>query len=72
MMSEKLTENNPDIADLSDMNRPTKIAERFTELYLNEWTEALTTLETPSEVSGIKILLKVTKVGNKTHSTMVH
>lgn len=73
-MSEKLTDNNPNITDLSDMNRPTKIAERFTELYNNEWTEAFETLETHTEkqVSNIKVLLMVTKVGNKTHSTSVH
>lgn len=29
IMGSKLTDNNPAIADLSDQNRPTKIAERF-------------------------------------------
>lgn len=38
--SEKLRKNNPNIADLSDANRPTKTVERFSELYDNEWTEA--------------------------------
>ncbi|XP_062613093.1 uncharacterized protein LOC134274862 [Saccostrea cucullata] len=37
---EKLRSNNPSIADLSDINRPTKLAEYFKELYDNEWTNA--------------------------------
>lgn len=36
----KLTDNNSTICDLSDPNRPTKLAEMFSELYDNEWTEA--------------------------------
>ncbi|XP_052076883.1 uncharacterized protein LOC127714893 [Mytilus californianus] len=32
--------NNPNIADLSDMNRPTKVAEKFNSLYDNQWTDA--------------------------------
>ncbi|KAL3878812.1 hypothetical protein ACJMK2_031140 [Sinanodonta woodiana] len=34
-----LHENNPNIVDLSDPNRPTKLAERFSELYSNEHTD---------------------------------
>lgn len=37
--SAMLTYDNPNIADLSDMNRPTKLAEQFSELYDNEWTD---------------------------------
>ncbi|KAL3880728.1 hypothetical protein ACJMK2_032945 [Sinanodonta woodiana] len=32
---------NPDIADLSDPNRPLKLSDEFGELYCNEWTDAL-------------------------------
>ncbi|XP_076071738.1 uncharacterized protein LOC143043212 isoform X2 [Mytilus galloprovincialis] len=32
--------NNPNITDLSDMNRPTKVAEKFNSLYDNQWTDA--------------------------------
>lgn len=39
-MGDKLTDSNPDIADLSDKNRPTKLAERYQEIYDNEWTDA--------------------------------
>lgn len=45
-VSEKLTAGNPAIADLSDRNRPTKLAEFYTELYDNEWTDALESLST--------------------------
>lgn len=38
-MDDKLTDKKPNIADLSDRNRPTKIAERFQELYDNQWTD---------------------------------
>ncbi|XP_021360238.1 uncharacterized protein LOC110454831 isoform X2 [Mizuhopecten yessoensis] len=40
LASAKLSDNNPDITDLSDMNRPQKIAEKYSELYDNEWTDA--------------------------------
>lgn len=40
MMGTQLSENNPNIADLSDEKRPTKIAEMYNELYDNEWTDA--------------------------------
>jgi hypothetical protein len=37
----KMTEGNPNIANLGDPNRPTKIAEVYSEIYDNEWTDAL-------------------------------
>ncbi|XP_033743435.1 putative leucine-rich repeat-containing protein DDB_G0290503 isoform X2 [Pecten maximus] len=40
LASAKLSDNNPDITDLSDMNRPQKIAEKYSELYDNEWTDS--------------------------------
>lgn len=33
-------ENSPNIADLSDGNRPSKVAERFSRLYDDLWTDA--------------------------------
>ena len=36
----KLQDSNSGITNLSDENRPTKLAEKFSELYDNEWTEA--------------------------------
>lgn len=38
--SSKLRDNNPNLADLSDPNRPSKIGEMFSELYDNDWTDA--------------------------------
>ena len=61
----KLTEGNPNIADLSDKNRPTNLAENFSELYDNEWTDALEELldqGKKSEEEGIKVLLDILKV----------
>ena len=36
----RLKSNNPAIADLNDQNRPSKLAEKFSELYDSEWTDA--------------------------------
>ena len=36
----QLTKGNSDIVDLSDVNRPTKLAEKWSSLYTDEWTEA--------------------------------
>ncbi|KAK3607099.1 hypothetical protein CHS0354_026306 [Potamilus streckersoni] len=62
MASMQLTDGNPDIADLSDQNRPDKLAERFSELYDNEWTDCYQVLvddiQRPEEES-IQILLHI-------------
>ncbi|XP_052791689.1 uncharacterized protein LOC128225830 [Mya arenaria] len=49
LMSVKLRDNNPNIADLNDPFRPTKLAEMFSELYDNEWTALYTVLEDSSK-----------------------
>jgi hypothetical protein len=57
--------NNPDIPDLSDTNRPTKIAEKFSELYDYEWTEAFESrskTERNSEKAKIETLLNIVQV----------
>ncbi|XP_052239833.1 uncharacterized protein LOC127850675 isoform X1 [Dreissena polymorpha] len=60
LMSSKLRDNNPNIADLSDKFRPTKIGEQFTELYDNEWTDAFSVLEQQyTEKQGITFLLDI-------------
>lgn len=70
-MGSKLRDNNPAIADLNDQNRPMKLAEQFTELYENEWTDAFTALQEPTEegsdekiteAESIRILLNMLKV----------
>ena len=40
MMGHQMKDGNPYVTDLSDKNRPTKLAEVYTELYDNEWTDA--------------------------------
>jgi hypothetical protein len=66
--SAQLTDGNPSVADLSDVNRPTKIAEKFSELYDNEWTEAFEALTTQfhmSEKEAVDTLLRILKVSVK-------
>lgn len=36
----QLTKGNSEIADLSDANRPTSLAEKWSSLYTDEWSEA--------------------------------
>lgn len=55
-MGDKLTDNNPNIADLSDKNRPTKLAERYAEIYDNEWTNAFETFQQGDEDEEEKIV----------------
>ncbi|XP_052281643.1 uncharacterized protein LOC127879079 isoform X3 [Dreissena polymorpha] len=60
-----LVHDNPDITDLSDPNRPTKIAERWSELYDNEWTDAFeeeVRSRKVDEKEVIKDLLEVVKL----------
>ncbi|KAL4230297.1 hypothetical protein ACF0H5_010681 [Mactra antiquata] len=45
MTAAKLMDNNPNIADLSDQNRPTKLADEYSQIYDNEWTDAYAHLE---------------------------
>ena len=60
----KLKFNNPGITDLSDDNRPNKLAEKFSELYYNEWTEAFEELESggKGEIAIIGRLLGLLEV----------
>ncbi|XP_053392093.1 interaptin-like [Mercenaria mercenaria] len=60
-MGDRLTDNNPNIADLSDRNRPTKLAERYAELYDNQWTDAFDILVTyfHREGNAVEALLKI-------------
>lgn len=63
--STQLTDGNPAITDLSDTNRPTRIAEKFSELYDNEWTdafEALTSQYHMSEREAVDLLFRILKV----------
>lgn len=68
LASAKLTDGNANIADLSDENRPTKLAEQFSELYDNEWTDAFERiLKSKSRIpedEACRILLKILCVSN--------
>ncbi|XP_061184924.1 rootletin-like [Saccostrea echinata] len=59
----KLTHGNAAITDLSDTNRPTKITEKFSELYDNQWTDAFEELNNTynNEEETIQVLLKILK-----------
>lgn len=60
---DRLRFNNPAIADLSDENRPNKLAEKFSELYDNEWTEFYEKLEgTGKEEEIIGQIVKLLQV----------
>ncbi|XP_053392094.1 uncharacterized protein LOC128554805 [Mercenaria mercenaria] len=60
-MGAKLTDNNPNIADLSDKNRPTKLSERFQEIYDNEWTDAFEVFvsDRSDDEKAVSVLLSI-------------
>ena len=62
-----MSAGNPNIADLRDRNRPTKIVEHFGELYDNEWSDAFESLSDfykDEEDRAIQQLLHVIVVKN--------
>ena len=61
---EKLRDNNPGIADLSDENRPINLGEKFSQLYDDQWTDAIENLEEMkyTETDGIRYLIDILKV----------
>ena len=64
---DKLRQNNPAISDLSDPYRPTKLSEMFSELYDNEWTNAMDLMDSDcSEQKAVQTLLGIQLV--KYHS----
>ncbi|XP_069130750.1 uncharacterized protein [Argopecten irradians] len=62
---DKLTRDNPDIADLSDPKRPQKLGEQYSRLYDDDWTDAIEILteqnDKVTERDGIDILLYILK-----------
>lgn len=62
----RLRDGNPSITDLSDDNRPIAIAEKFSELYDNEWTDAFENLkDSRTEEDIIQLLLDILRVLRK-------
>ena len=51
----KLAAGNPNLVDISDENRPTKLAERYNELYDNDWTDAFDTLTAKGQTDEMVI-----------------
>ena len=41
----RLTNNNPNITNLHDPDRPMKVAEKFNKIYDDEWTDMIERLE---------------------------
>ncbi|XP_053398967.1 putative protein tag-278 isoform X3 [Mercenaria mercenaria] len=60
----KLSLDNPNIADLSDGKRPTKLSEEFSELYDNEWTDAFDDVKIEDERAKISFMLELLKRAN--------
>lgn len=52
---DKLINNNPNIANLQDSKRPTKIAEQYKDLYDNEWTDTMELFEKKFEKSDASV-----------------
>lgn len=71
---EKLRNNNPGIADLSDENRPINLGEKFSQLYDDQWTDAIEHLEEMgfSETDGIRRLLDILKVSFMERKKIFH
>ena len=63
---DKMSADNPDLADLSDPYRPTRLAESFSQLYDDEWTHAYEDLQRKikSERDVIDKLANILKVWN--------
>nr|XP_022320321.1 uncharacterized protein LOC111122731 isoform X2 [Crassostrea virginica] len=62
MAGARLRDGNPFITDLGDSNRPDKLAERFSELYDNEWSDVIEKMPVnESEEHKVDILLNILK-----------
>ena len=74
MAGEKLTKDNPSIANLNDKHRPTKLAEMYCELYDNEWTDGLECLLESgySDEEGIDTLYKTLLVSRFSSFNLVY
>ncbi|OWF47087.1 uncharacterized protein LOC110454830 [Mizuhopecten yessoensis] len=55
----KLSDNNPEITDLSDPNRPQKLSQIYNELYDNAWMEAIDSMPKTNDKGNIHVLLSI-------------
>ncbi|XP_053400850.1 uncharacterized protein LOC123557240 [Mercenaria mercenaria] len=56
LAGQKMINGNPDIADLSDPFRPTNLAEKFHQLYDDEWTPAFEFLDKTPSMDESKVI----------------
>ncbi|VDH93783.1 Hypothetical predicted protein [Mytilus galloprovincialis] len=69
----QLTKGNSDITDLSDSNRPTKLSEKWSSLYTDEWSEAFDELsKTKKTNDNFKIEKELCDIVKKCYSTCVN
>ena len=64
LAGDKMAKDNPDLADLSDPFRPTKLVESFRQVYDDEWTHAFEDLQAAAipERAIIDTLVKILMV----------
>ena len=62
LMGHKLSDKNPNIADLSDQSRPTKLGEMFSTLYDDQYTDAFEEICTGNDRETCKKLLDLLMV----------
>ncbi|KAK3578302.1 hypothetical protein CHS0354_004207 [Potamilus streckersoni] len=60
--SMKLKDGNPNITDLGDHNRPDKLAEQFSELYDNQWTDGFEFLTTNLKMKDKDAILSLLNI----------
>ena len=70
-----MKDNNPSIADLSDPNRPERLAEQFREIYDNAWTDVLDIITENMEVTdeiAVKQIVQALQVENNTKVALIN
>ncbi|CAG2221531.1 unnamed protein product [Mytilus edulis] len=68
----KLRDNNPNIADLSDMNRPTSLAEKFSSLYTDEYTDAMEVIEDDMDEAASKCYEWCQRLAKEQRETLIN
>ncbi|XP_076070236.1 uncharacterized protein LOC143041946 [Mytilus galloprovincialis] len=61
----QLTKGNSDITDLSDANRPTKLAEKWSSLYTDEWSDAFDVFKTIMQNENCEIEKELCSIAQK-------
>ncbi|XP_021367111.1 uncharacterized protein LOC110459261 isoform X2 [Mizuhopecten yessoensis] len=69
MAGKKLRDNNPELIDLSDSNGPLKLADKFSELYDNQWTSASEHLHTTCQMSNENAIQQLSSLTKECYSS---